>query len=194
MAPPLTIKLATAITSQTEASPEKTGPSLTSNEKSATLRPPCSVSVLTRLIPGSKLRVMKETNMSLRYFSTVCLAEDESTMNYLLDDLQTDAAVFRDSGAVILSPSVGCWVVAWSSSDQMYYRAVILSVEQSDIYTALLIDFAMTQQFHTNDLLDMWPDAARRKALAIQLSAIGDISPEVENLCNAHLDANTTAD
>ena len=99
--------------------------------------------------------------MSLRYFSSICLPEDESTMNYLLDDLQADAAVFRDSGAVSLSPSVGSWVVAWSSSDQMYYRAVILAVTQPDTYTALLIDFAMTQQFHKTVLLDMWPDAAR---------------------------------
>ena len=117
--------------------------------------------MLTTVTRGSKFKVMKEPKLSVRYFSSICLPEDNSATNYLLDDLQSEAAACRASGDASATLDVRSWVVAWSSSDQMYYRAVIVGVTPPDTYTAFLIDFAMTQQFKKADLIEMWPDAAR---------------------------------
>merc|ERR1719319_2155050 len=156
--------------------------------------PPCADSILTTLVCGSNFQVMKDAKSSLSMFSSICMTEDDESMNYLLDDLQSEAVTFRDAGVVSVTPHMRSWVVAWSSDDQMFYRAVIIGVTPPDTYTALLIDFAMTQQFSKDHLLDIWPEAARRKAMAIQLTAVGRISLEVEKAGNAYFVANTSVD
>ena len=61
----------------------------------------------------------------------------------------------------------------------MHYRAVIIGVPAPNTFTALLIDFGKTRQFKGEDLVDMWPAAAQRKALAVQITATGSGTPLV---------------
>ena len=89
------------------------------------------------------------------------MVDDQENINYLLEDFQAAAAKSRVAGLVSVSPSLRFWVVGWSTEDQMYYRAVIVVVTPPDSYTALLIDFGMTQTFRKADIFEMWPEAAR---------------------------------